>query len=43
MEHNGQPPAQLVDMLLDLYARPDGSFLDVGGGAGPAHVGEVLP
>ena len=34
VEHHGQPPAELVDRLLDLYARPDGSFLDVGCGAG---------
>ena len=34
VEHHGQPPAELVDRLLDLYARPDGCFLDVGCGAG---------
>ncbi|HEU5316065.1 MAG TPA: class I SAM-dependent methyltransferase [Chloroflexota bacterium] len=34
VEHHGQPPAELVDRLLDLYAQPDGCFLDVGCGAG---------
>ena len=34
VEHHGQLPADLVDRLLDLYARPDGGFLDVGCGAG---------
>ena len=33
VEHHGQPPAELVDRLLDLYARPDGCFLQ--GGTGP--------
>jgi hypothetical protein len=30
VEYHGQPPAELVDRLLDLYVRPDGCFLDIG-------------
>ena len=34
VEYHGQPPSELVDRLLDLYAHPESCFLDVGCGAG---------